>query len=67
MAALVDQLFDCTKVAVLGFDVVFAEPDGSSGLKSLEAMAKKELRDDTGYQSALKAAAPDARLRPPLC
>lgn len=58
MAALVDQLFDRYKVAVLGFDVVFAEPDGSSGLKSLEAMAKKELRDDTGYQSALKALRP---------
>jgi len=55
MATLVDQLFDRYRIAVLGFDVVFAEPDDSSGLKSLEALAKKDLKDDAGYQSALKS------------
>ncbi|MDQ5880171.1 MAG: adenylate cyclase, partial [Pseudomonadota bacterium] len=54
MAALLDQLFDKYGVAVLGFDVVFAEPDGSSGLRSLEALAKKELKDDGAYQNALR-------------
>lgn len=53
MAALVDRLFDHYKIAVLGFDVVFAEPDGSSGLKSLDALARRELKDNSAYQAAL--------------
>lgn len=55
MATLVDRLFDRYGIAVLGFDVVFAEPDDSSGLKSLEALGKKELKDDAGYQAALRS------------
>ncbi|MFC5300282.1 CHASE2 domain-containing protein [Azospira restricta] len=54
MAALLDRLFDHYRIAVLGFDVVFAEPDDSSGLKSLEAIGRRELKDDPGYQAALK-------------
>jgi len=54
MAALVDRLFDHYGIAVLGFDVVFAEPDESSGLRSLEAIGRKELKDDPAYQSTLK-------------
>src|SRR5687767_8971688 len=33
LAGLVDELFDRQKIELLGFDVVFAEPDESSGLK----------------------------------
>jgi adenylate cyclase len=54
MAGLVDRLFDHYGIAVLGFDVVFAEPDDSSGLRSLEALGRKELKDDPGYQNTLK-------------
>ncbi|MCK6404926.1 MAG: adenylate/guanylate cyclase domain-containing protein [Rhodocyclaceae bacterium] len=54
MATLVDRLFDQYGIAILGFDVVFAEPDESSGLKSLEAMARRELKDDASFQGALK-------------
>ncbi len=54
MAALVDRLFDHYGIAVLGFDVVFAEPDESSGLRSLEAIGRKELKDDPAYQNTLK-------------
>jgi hypothetical protein len=43
-----------TALRLLGFDVVFAEPDDSSGLRSLESLAKKDLRDDAAYQNALK-------------
>ena len=42
-------------MAILGFDVVFAEPDDSSGLKSLDALSRRDLKDDAGFQSALKA------------
>lgn len=53
MAAMVDRLFDDYKVAVLGFDVVFAEPDESSGLRVLEKLAKDKLKNDSGFHASL--------------
>ncbi|HEY0824211.1 MAG TPA: adenylate/guanylate cyclase domain-containing protein [Ramlibacter sp.] len=50
LAAMVDELFDRQKVAIVGFDVVFAEPDDSSGLKRLREMAQAELKDAAGFQ-----------------
>ncbi len=58
LAGLVNKLFDKYGVAALGFDVVFAEPDQSSGLKMLDGLAKKELRDDAAFRGALKALRP---------
>ncbi|WP_298311544.1 adenylate/guanylate cyclase domain-containing protein [Propionivibrio sp.] len=54
MATLVAKLFDNYKIALLGFDVVFAEPDKSSGLSSLESIAGGVLKNDPAFQSALK-------------
>ena len=54
LATLMNKLFDQYGVKLVGFDVVFAEPDESSGLKSLESLAKKELKDAPVFQSALK-------------
>lgn len=53
MAKLVDQLTDHYQVAVVGFDVVFAEPDESSGLKVLESIGQQTLKGNVGYQQAL--------------
>jgi len=39
LAALSDELFARQKAAVVGFDMVFAEPDISSGLPTLERLA----------------------------
>ena len=39
MAALADELFVRQRAAVVGFDVLFAEPDTSSGLPALERLA----------------------------
>ena len=58
LATLMDKLFDRYGVKLVGFDVVFAEPDDSSALKSLESLAKKELKDVAGFQSALQALRP---------
>jgi adenylate cyclase len=58
MAALVDELFERQKIAVLGFDVVFAEPDDSSGLQRLRALAAGELRDQPGFAAKLQALEP---------
>jgi adenylate cyclase len=53
LAGMVDELFDRQKVAIVGFDVVFAEPDDSSGLKRLREMAQSELKDTAGFQERL--------------
>ena len=39
MAALAEELFVRQKAAVVGFDLLFAEPDNSSGLSALERLA----------------------------
>ncbi|HET8666828.1 MAG TPA: CHASE2 domain-containing protein, partial [Terriglobales bacterium] len=50
---LVNKLFDRHGVALVGFDVVFAERDTSSGLGVLQHLGEGRLRDDQAYQTAL--------------
>ncbi|MES2606952.1 MAG: CHASE2 domain-containing protein, partial [Pseudomonadota bacterium] len=58
LSELTDELFDRQKIALLGFDVVFAEADESSGLKRLNELAQKELRDQAGFVDKLKQLQP---------
>jgi hypothetical protein len=44
MTTLVEQLFDRYGVAAVGFDVVFAESDTSSGLDVLKQLAQRGWR-----------------------
>ncbi len=60
MARLVNRLFDDYQVKVLGFDIVFAEADKTSGLPVLERLAQDELRNVPQFHQALE------RLRPVL-
>ena len=60
MAELVGKLFDRYGVSVVGFDVVWAEPDLSSGIGVLDALAKDDLKGVPAFQSAY------ARLRSTL-
>jgi adenylate cyclase len=60
LATLTDELFTRQQVAILGFDVVFAEPDESSGLKRLRELSQSELRDAPGFNERL------AQLQPTL-
>ncbi|MES2632581.1 MAG: adenylate/guanylate cyclase domain-containing protein [Pseudomonadota bacterium] len=53
LAEMTDELFDRQKVALTGFDIVFAEPDDSSGLKRLRQLAQGELKDQTGFTDKL--------------
>lgn len=53
LAALVDELFERQKISLLGFDLVFAEPDNSSGLKRLTELADGELRDNRRFREKL--------------
>lgn len=43
LAGLIQKLFDKYGVAIVGFDVVFAERDESSGIKVLEQLSRREL------------------------
>jgi adenylate cyclase len=58
MATLVRQAFDTYKIKVLGFDVIFAEADVSSGLASLESMAKTSLQTNADFQQKLNELRP---------
>lgn len=58
LADLVNKLFDDYHVHVLGFDVVFAEKDESSGLKSLEEIKTKYLAGDQAFSQAIESLRP---------
>jgi adenylate cyclase len=55
LAALTNELFAHQQIALLGFDVVFAEPDESSGLKQLTALSRNELREFPAFTEKLDA------------
>jgi adenylate cyclase len=58
LGRILDQLFDHYQVGIVGFDVVFAERDESSGLGMLRQLAQNELRGNSQYQSVLKSIEP---------
>jgi adenylate cyclase len=60
MGDIVDKLFARHQIAVLGFDVVWAEPDPSSGVEVLDQLARAELKENPEFRSAY------GRLRPRL-
>lgn len=53
LARLTRQLFDRYHVRAIGFDVLFAEADRSSGIDVLESLAQGELKGDERYARAL--------------
>jgi adenylate cyclase len=53
LALMMDNLFDHYQINTLGFDVVFAEKDESSGLKNLQWMQQKYLKGNAGFADAL--------------
>ena len=58
LALLMDKLFDKYGVAEVGFDVVFAESDESSGLKVLQKLGQDQLKGDLKFQSTLRQIQP---------
>jgi adenylate cyclase len=60
MAELTAKLFDRYGVAVVGFDVVWAERDPSSGIDVLDALARNDFRTNREFQNAY------SRVRPSL-
>ena len=53
LAEMSTNLFQQYGVAALGFDVIFAEPDQSSGLPVLEKLAKGPMAGDAGFGASL--------------
>lgn len=58
MAALMDQMFGHYGIAVVGFDVVFAERDNSSGLKVLQELGRNQFKNVGQFQSVLEQIRP---------
>ena len=54
VAKMLDQLFDHYQVALVGFDVVFAERDETSGVRVLDELASDRLRDSPEFQQAMR-------------
>ncbi len=53
MAHMTDQLFEHYGARIVGFDVVFAEPDESSGLQVLKQLAEDELADVEAFSDQM--------------
>lgn len=58
LARLTRELMGRQQVAVLGFDVMFVEPDRSSGLDKLRQIARGPLRDMPGLAGEIERLAP---------
>ena len=50
---MVPELLERQNATLLGFDIVFAEADDSSGLKRLRQMADDDLKDQPGFAEKL--------------
>jgi adenylate cyclase len=60
MSELTEKLFDRYGLALVGFDVVWAERDPSSGIDVLDALARNELKANPEFKNAY------SRVRPSL-
>lgn len=58
LSTLVNNLFDHYQIKTLGFDILFAEKDTSSGLESFSRLATNELKNNTQYLAALEKIRP---------
>lgn len=58
VAELVNQLSVRYRARAIGFDVMFAEPDTSSGYGQLEALAQHELKDIHAFGERIRALKP---------
>ncbi len=56
--ALLENGFDLYKLKVMGFDVLFTEPDTSSGLAKLEELATGSFKNSDDFQAKLRELRP---------
>ena len=58
LSFLTDMLFDYYQIKLLGFDIVFSEPDTSSGLGLLDKLSKNELAGNEEFSTIVKKLTP---------
>lgn len=58
LALLTNLLFDHYKVNSVGLDIIFSERDESSGIRTIDQMAKKELKNDAQFQAQYRRIKP---------
>lgn len=58
LALLLDKLFDHYQIAVVGFDMVFAETDNSSGIRVLEKLGEQQLKGVPQFHAAFSQIRP---------
>jgi adenylate cyclase len=59
LGRMVDQLYEQYDARTVGFDVVFAERDESSGLRVLDRLAEGSLADNPDFVEAYRSLAPE--------
>jgi adenylate cyclase len=59
LGQLVDELFNRQNVVLLGFDVLFPEPDTSSGLAQLTELAQNQFKDQAGFAEQVRQLQPE--------
>lgn len=59
VARLVETVFEDHQAGLLGFDIVFAEPDESSGLQMLESLAEDRLGDVEEFRRVVDELRPE--------
>ena len=57
MARIMDTLFEHYQIRLLGFDVIWAEPDTSSGFTVLQKLTKNELKGDAQFATTVNSLA----------
>ena len=57
MARIMNTLFEHYQIRLLGFDVIWAEPDTSSGFTVLQKLTKNELKGDTQFATTVNSLA----------
>lgn len=55
IAKMIDKLDSGYHARAVAFDVIFSEPDTSSGYATLEALANKEMKDVAGFRNRVRA------------
>jgi adenylate cyclase len=59
LAALLDTLFDHYRAGIVGFDIVFPEPEDSAGLEVLEELARTDFKDLPRFRQRLEQLRPE--------
>ncbi len=54
LALMIRELFDRYHVAAAGFDIAFPERDTSSGIDTLDRIARSDLKDDAEFKSFIE-------------